>query len=118
MVRGEMVFLKGVQIGTMYKLQGSIISDGCNSSIIPEIGAEEEKTLTVSREKAMLWHQRQGHIREKGFRLLHGKCMVEGMSNYSMDFDFFEHCVYGKHNRVRFPSGANEGIGNFTVGAQ
>ena len=32
--------------------------------------------------------------------------MVEGMSNFSLDFDFCEHCVYGKHNRVSFPSGA------------
>jgi hypothetical protein len=27
------------------------------------------------------------------------------MSNFSLDFDFYEHCVYGKKNRVRFPSG-------------
>jgi hypothetical protein len=39
MVRGEMVLLKGVWIGTMYKLKGSTISDGCNSSIVPDIGA-------------------------------------------------------------------------------
>jgi hypothetical protein len=32
--------------------------------------------------------------------------MVEGMSNCSLDFDFCEHCLYGKQNRVRFPSGA------------
>jgi hypothetical protein len=107
-----MVLLKGVQIGTLYKLQGSTISDGCNSSIVPEIGVEEEKTPTISGEKTMLWHQRLGHIREKGLQLLHGKGMVEGMSNFSLDFDFCEHCVYGKKNWVRFPSGATrvEGI--------
>jgi hypothetical protein len=54
----------------------------------------------------MLWHQRLGHIGEKGIRLLHGKVMVEGMYNYSLDFDLCEHCVYGKQNQVRFPSGA------------
>jgi hypothetical protein len=54
----------------------------------------------------MLWHQRLGHIGEKGLRLLHGKGMVEGMSNCSLDFYFCEHCLYGKQNRVRFPSGA------------
>jgi hypothetical protein len=54
----------------------------------------------------MLWHQRLGHIREKGLRLLHGKGMVEGMSNFSLDFDFCEHCVYGKQNSVRFLYGA------------
>jgi hypothetical protein len=38
MVRGAMVLLKGVRFGTLYKLQGSTISDGCNSSIVPDIG--------------------------------------------------------------------------------
>jgi hypothetical protein len=66
MVRGAMVLLKGVWFGTLYKLQGSTISDGCNSSIVLDIGFEEERTPTVSGEKVMLWHQRLGHIREKG----------------------------------------------------
>jgi excinuclease UvrABC helicase subunit UvrB len=72
----------------MYKLEGSTISDGCNSSIVLDIGVEEERTPTVSREKVMLWHQRMGHIKEKGLRLLNSKGMVEGISNYSLDFDF------------------------------
>jgi hypothetical protein len=106
MVRGAMVLMKGVWFGTRYKLLGSTISDGCNSSIVPDIGVEEERTPTVSREKVMLWHKRLGHIREKGLRLLHDKGMVEGMSNCSLDFDFYEHCLYGKQNLVRFPFGA------------
>jgi hypothetical protein len=60
------VLLKGVRFGTLYKMQGSTISDGCNSSIFPDIGFEEEISPTVSGEKVMLWHQRRGHIREKG----------------------------------------------------
>ena len=38
--------------------------------------------------------------------------MVEGMNTFSLNFYFYEHCVYGKKNRVRFPSGAmmEEGI--------
>ena len=61
--------------------------------MVPESRAE---SLAVYREKTMLWHQRLGHIREKGLQILHGNGMVEGMSNNSLDFDFFEHCVYGK----------------------
>jgi hypothetical protein len=112
MVRGAMVLLKGVRFGTLYKLQGRNISDRYNISIVHYIGIEEEITPTVSGEKVMLWNQRLGHIREKGLRLLHGKGTVEGMSNCSLAFDFCEHCVYGKKNRVRFPSGATreEGI--------
>jgi hypothetical protein len=59
-----------------------------------------------------MWHQRLGHIRVKGLLLLHGKGMVEGMPKCSLDFYFCEHCVYGKKNQVKFPSGASmaEGI--------
>ena len=102
MVRGALVLMRGVQIGTLYKLQGSIVIDGCNRSVVPESGAEN---LVVSGEKTMLWHQRLEHIGEKGLRILHGKGMVEGMSNISLDFDFRENCVYGKQNRVSFTFG-------------
>ena len=47
-----------------------------------------------------------GHIEEKGLRTLHGKGMVKGMSNCTLYFDFCEHCIYGKQNRLRFSSGA------------
>jgi hypothetical protein len=62
-----MMLLKGVHIGTLYNLQGSTISGGCNSSIVLEIEAEEEKTPIVSGENVMSWHQRLGHTEEKGF---------------------------------------------------
>ena len=55
--------MRGVWIGTLYKLQGSTVIDGCNSFVVPESG---EKNLMVSREKTMLWHQMLGHIGEKG----------------------------------------------------
>ena len=32
--------------------------------------------------------------------------MVEGMSNCNLDFNFYEHYLYVKQNRVKFPSGA------------
>ena len=48
--------------------------------------------------KTMLWHQRLGHIGEKGLQTLHGEGMVEGMSNCTLDFDFCEHSIYGKKN--------------------
>eukprot|EP00253_Pinus_taeda_P015604 PITA_15604 len=96
MVRGALVLMWGVQIGTLYKLQGSTIIDGCNSYVVPESGAEN---LVVSREKTMPWHQRLGHFGEKGLQILHGKGMEEGMSNSSLDFDFYEICVYGKKNQ-------------------
>ena len=93
MVRGALVLMQGVRTRALYKLQGSTVIDGCNSSGVPEGGSEN---LAVSRENTMLWHQRLGHIGEKVLRILHGNGMVEGMSNSSLDFNFCEHCVYGK----------------------
>ena len=63
MVQGALVLMWEVHIGTLYKLQGSTVVDGCNSSMVPENGVEN---LVVSGEKTMLWHQRLGHIGEKG----------------------------------------------------
>ena len=102
MVWGALVLMHGVQTRTLYKLQGSTIVDGCNSYVLLGSGVEN---LVVSEENTMLWHQRLGNIREKGLQILHGKGMVEGMSNSSLDFDFCENCVYGKQNQVSFPSG-------------
>jgi len=90
-VHGPLVLMQGVHIRTLYKLLGGTIIDGCNSSVVPESGVEN---LVVSRENTMLWHHRLGHIGEKGFQILHGNGMVEVMSNFSLDFDFYEHCVY------------------------
>ena len=45
-----------------------------------------------------------GHIGEKGPHTMHCKGMVEGLPNCSSKFDFYELCIYGKQNHVRFPS--------------
>ena len=106
MVQGEMVLMRRVQCGTLYKLLGRTFIDGCNNTIVPESRNEENNVPDVSGEDAMMWHQRLGHIGEKGLQSLQGKCMVEGMFNCNSNFDFCEHCLYGKQNRVKFPFGA------------
>jgi hypothetical protein len=106
MVRGEMVLMRGFWCGNLYKFLGITYNNGCNSSVVLEQTNKEDKTNTIPGKKTMLWHQRLGHIGEKGLRTLHGKGMVEGMSNFTPNFYFCEHYIYGKQNRLRFPSGA------------
>jgi hypothetical protein len=65
----------------------------------------------VPGKNTMPWNQRLGHIGEKGLQTLHGKGMVEGMCNCTLDFDFCEHFIYGKQNLVRFPSGSTRAKG-------
>ena len=111
MVREEMVLMRVVRCGTLYKLLWSTYTNGCNSFVVLEQTNKEDKINIIPRKKTMLWHQRLGHIGEKGLRTLHGKGMVEGMFNCSLDFDFYEHWIYGRQNRVRIPSGATRAKG-------
>jgi hypothetical protein len=37
MARGVMVLMKGVLIGTLYKLLGSVDLTGCNNIVVPEV---------------------------------------------------------------------------------
>ena len=71
---------------------------GCNNTIVPESKNEEINVPNVSGGDTMLWHQRLGHIGEKGIQSLQGKCMVEGMFNYNIDFDFCEHYLYASRS--------------------
>jgi hypothetical protein len=105
MVWGEVVLMRGVQYGTLYKLLGRTVIDGCNDTIVTESKNEEIKVIDVFRGDNMLWHQGRWHIGEKGLQSLQGKCMVEGICNFILDFDFCKHYLYGKHDRAKFPSG-------------
>ena len=79
--------MRGVQYGTLYKLLGRTVIDGCNNTIVLESVNEENNVPDVSGGEAMLWHQRLGHIGEKGLQSLQGKGMVEGMSKCNSDFN-------------------------------
>jgi hypothetical protein len=83
---------------------GSTYTGGCNNSVVPEQINKEDKIHTIYGKNTMLWHQRLGCIGERGLRTPHGKGMVEGTSNCTLDFDFCEHFIYGKQNQVRFSS--------------
>jgi hypothetical protein len=63
--------------------------------------------LNVSRwvDPAMLWHQRMGHIGEKGLRAMQKKGMVEDFPYCNLRVIFCEHYTYGKKNWVMFPFG-------------
>jgi hypothetical protein len=48
----------------------------------------------------VLWHHRLGHMSEKGMSILYKRNLFPDLKQ--IDLDFYEHCVYGKHKRVKF----------------
>ena len=73
--------MRGVQYGTLYKVLGKTIIDECNNTIVPKSINEENNVPDVSGGEAMLWHQRLGHIGEKGLQSLQGKSMLKVCQN-------------------------------------
>jgi hypothetical protein len=80
MVRGAIVLIKGVQIGTLYKMFWNVDLTRCNNIISPKAGststqldptqAESIQTNSTRHDKidpTMLWHERMGHIGKKDF---------------------------------------------------
>ena len=87
---------------------GKTFNDGCSSSNFSEDSNEEYNTPIVPRDKIILWHKKLVYTKTKGqLRALHGKGMVKGIFGFSLDFYFYEHCMHGKHNRMRFPFGSS-----------
>ncbi|KAG8490008.1 hypothetical protein CXB51_015369 [Gossypium anomalum] len=76
--RGALVLLKGKRIGSLYILEGSIVTD--------EIG----RPSSVTELKSTCLERRQlGHMREKGFEKL-GHCVRENQTRVSFDLAVYK----------------------------
>lgn len=65
MVQVDMVLLRIIWVGNLYKLLGSTRIDECNSTIIHENEIDGNFTLLVEK-SIMLWNQRMGRVEDKG----------------------------------------------------
>ena len=57
-----MVLMRGFQCGSIYRMFGRTVIDGCNNSIVPENKNEERNVRGVSGGDNMLWNQRLSHM--------------------------------------------------------
>ena len=83
--KGALIVAKGEKIGTLYL---------CTNKVNPSM------CVASTRVYVSLWHQRLGHMSEKGMQILHSKNLLLGLKK--IDLEFCEGCVYGKPKRVRF----------------
>ena len=102
-----MVMMLGIRNDTLYKLLGKIDNGSCNQVVDPMT----VEILSCVADSTMLWHRQLGHISEKGIRSMHSKRIVEDLPDCSFEFDFYEHCIYGKQNCVSLPSKATRAKG-------
>lgn len=105
MVRGAMVLMWEVQVGTLYKLPRRTKTSGSVNMDVLEI--DQISSCLVN--STVMWHQWMGHISEANICSMHNKCMVEGLLDCSLEIYLCEHCGYGKKSRGKFPFGATRG---------
>ena len=81
--KGAMIIARGKKSGTLYKTAGA-----CH-------------LITVAaNENPNLWHQRLGHMSEKGMKIMHSNGKLPGLQ--SVEIDMCEDCILGKQKRVSF----------------
>ena len=77
------MFMRGIRIGTLYKM----LERTNESSCLPIVDPKTKEILSYIVDLTMLSHRRLGHIDEKGIHAMHSKGMVEGLPNFSFEFD-------------------------------
>nr|CAD1817878.1 unnamed protein product [Ananas comosus var. bracteatus] len=95
--KGALVVMKGIQVGNLYKLLGSTMTN-------ETYAATENDDLPLR-----LWHKRLGHMSKKGMKILVEKNLIPNI--IFSDSKFCEHCVYEKHHKRSFKAGSHTSKG-------
>ena len=92
MVWSAVVLMRGIKIGTLYKLLGRTNESSCLLVVDPKT----DKILSCVVSSTMLWYWWLRHIGKKGIHSMHSKGIVKGLLHCSSNFDLYEHFIYGK----------------------
>jgi hypothetical protein len=99
--KGSLVYMIGdMNSANLYVLRGSTLHGSVTAAAV----SKDEPS------KTNLWHMRLGHMSEFGMAELMKRNLLDGYIQGNMKF--CEHCVFGKHKRVKFNTSVHrtEGI--------
>ena len=94
--------MQGIRLKTLYNVLRKTDASSCHHIVKSKIN----EISSCIFDSTMLWHLCLIHIYQKGLHDMHSKGVVEGFPNCSSEFDFYEHCINGKQNRLSFPTKA------------
>ncbi|KAE8668465.1 Flavonol synthase/flavanone 3-hydroxylase [Hibiscus syriacus] len=93
---GALVVLKGEKIATnLYMLKRETLIE------------EEASTVSYSSDSIMLWHQKLGHMSEKGMKVLVEQKLLPGLTKVTLPL--CEHCITRKQHRLKFNTSNSRG---------
>ncbi|KAL5576251.1 hypothetical protein UlMin_017950 [Ulmus minor] len=85
------------------------IRDGLYEMIGETDIKDQAASLMAEIDKAVLWHNRLGHMSEKGLQVLSKDGLLDGEKVEKLDF--YESCVLGKQHRLSFNTGVHKSKG-------
>nr|AAT01387.1 putative polyprotein [Oryza sativa Japonica Group]AAT44170.1 putative polyprotein [Oryza sativa Japonica Group] len=89
--KGSLVYMIGdMNSANLYVLRGSTLHGYVTAAVV----SKDEPS------KTNMWHMRLGHMSELGMAELMKRNLLDGCTQGNMKF--CEHCVFGKHKRVKF----------------
>jgi transposase InsO family protein len=91
--------MKGNKFDGLYFLQGSTMT--CSAAVSSSNDPDSDTTR--------LWHMLLGHMSERGMTILSKRGLLCDQKTGSLDF--CEHCVFGKHSRLKFSTGIHRTSG-------
>lgn len=101
--KGSLIVMKGDlrKANSLYYLRGTTVS----GTAAPAISKDNSKCDATN-----LWHMRLGHMSELGLSELNKRELLAGYESGKLEF--CEHCIFGKHKRVKFNTSVHttEGI--------
>jgi len=63
-------------------------------------------SASPAEEKTMMWHQKLGHMSEKGLKVLSDQKLLHWLTKVTLPF--CEHCVTSKQHRLKFGTSATK----------
>jgi GAG-pre-integrase domain len=84
--KGSMVVAKGKSWNSLYRTHAKVLKNGLNA--------------VQTGNSVNLWHQRLGHMSEKGLQILASKSHI--LSTKDEVLDTCDYCLFGKQHRVSF----------------
>ncbi|KAI3790253.1 hypothetical protein L2E82_03169 [Cichorium intybus] len=89
--KGAMIVMKAdIKSANLYHLRGTTVTG--NSNVTSNSSSISDTTN--------LWHMRLGHMSELGLTTLSKRGLLDGQCVGKLEF--CEHCIFGKHKRVKF----------------
>jgi len=89
-VKGNLVVMKAEKItSNLYMLLGDTLQE-----------ADASVAAASQEETTMMWHQRLGHMSERGLKVLTERNLLHGLK--TVNLPFCEHCVISKQHGLKF----------------